>query len=224
MRVGLVKRAEQNWQVLPGGDRLECGAVHGGEGRHNRLVKPAELMRLLGSQLTWGTVGGPQQRLVPCRGATTEAQHVVDPQPVAAVPAPLGIKTQPHRNVSWTAPGNLEALSCRIRLCYQGSLLIVVIFLEFFRWNVTAGRVEPLAVVPGNPFHGSEGDIPDATPRAVTVDELFLVKTIHRLRSRIIIRITLAPHGADRINITQPLRVPDRGILDTPVGVKPNSV
>jgi hypothetical protein len=67
----------------------------------------------------------------------------------------------------WTAPGNLEALACRIRLCYQGSLLIVVVFLEFFRWNVAAGRVEPLVVVPGDPFHRGEGDIPDAFPRAV---------------------------------------------------------
>src|ERR1700689_3859016 len=78
----------------------------------------------------------------------------------------------------WTAPGNLEALACRIRLCYQGSLLIVVVFLEFFRWNVGAGGVEPLVVVPGDPFHRGEGDIPDAIPRPVAVDELFLVETI----------------------------------------------
>ena len=101
---------------------------------------------------------------------------------------------------------------------------IVVAFLEFFRWNITAGRMESLAVVPGNPLHRGEGDIPDAFPGPVAVDELFLVETVHRFRSRVIIGITLAPHGADRADITQPLRVADRGILDTPVGVKPKSV
>jgi hypothetical protein len=39
----------------------------------------------------------------------------------------------------WTAPGNLEALVCRIRLCYQGVLLSVVVFLEFFRGNIATG-------------------------------------------------------------------------------------
>src|SRR5215831_14473919 len=30
----------------------------------------------------------------------------------------------------WCAPGNLEAFACRIRLCYQPDLLIVVAFFE----------------------------------------------------------------------------------------------
>jgi hypothetical protein len=37
------------------------------------------------------------------------------------------------------------------------------------------------------------------------------------LRSRVIIGITFAPHGADRADITQPLRIADRRILDTTV-------
>jgi hypothetical protein len=77
--------------------------------------------------------------------------------------------------------------------------------------------VEPIVVVPGDPFHRGEGDIPDPIPRAVAVDELFLVKTVHRFHSRVIIGITLTSHGADRADITQPLRVADRRILDTPV-------
>src|ERR1700683_2838585 len=113
----------------------------------------------------------------------------------------------------WTAPGNLEALTCRIRLCYQRVLLNVVAFLEFFRRNIAAGGVESLAVVPCDPFHRSEGDILDAAPRTAEFDELFLVKTIHRLRSCIIIGITFVSHGAYSSDITQPLRIPDRGVL-----------
>jgi len=47
-----------------------------------------------------------------------------------------------------------------MQLCYQGISLNVVAFLEFFRRDISAGRVESLAVVPGNPFHGGEGDVP----------------------------------------------------------------
>ena len=61
-------------------------------------------------------------------------------------------------------------------------MLDIVTFLEFFRRDISAGGVEPLAVVPGDPFHGCEGDIPDTVLRAVTVNELFLVKTVHRFR------------------------------------------
>src|SRR5207244_6320916 len=104
-----------------------------------------------------------------------------------------------------------------IRLCYQRLLLDVVVLLEFFRRDISAGGVEPLAVVPRDPFHGSEGDIPDAVPRAVAVDELFLVKAVYRFRYGIIIGIALAPHGADRADITQPLSIADRGILNAPV-------
>jgi hypothetical protein len=82
----------------------------------------------------------------------------------------------------WTAPGNLEALACRIWLCYQCVLLGIVVFLEFLRGNIVAGRVETFVVIPGDPFHGGEGDIPDTIPRTVPVDELFLVKTVHRFR------------------------------------------
>jgi hypothetical protein len=38
---------EQVRQVLPCRDRLEAGTVGGGEGRGNRLIKPAELVGLL---------------------------------------------------------------------------------------------------------------------------------------------------------------------------------
>jgi hypothetical protein len=54
-------------------------------------------------------------------------------------------------------------------------------------------------------------------PRPIPVDELLLVKTVHRFCGGIIIRITLAPHRADRADITKPLRVADRGILNAPV-------
>jgi hypothetical protein len=43
----LLECTEQERQVLPCRDRLEAGAVGGGEGHRNRLIKPAELVRLL---------------------------------------------------------------------------------------------------------------------------------------------------------------------------------
>ena len=43
----MLECAEQARQVLPCRDRLEAGAVGGGEGRGNRLIKPAELVGLL---------------------------------------------------------------------------------------------------------------------------------------------------------------------------------
>jgi hypothetical protein len=92
---------------------------------------------------------------------------------------PDGTKPDMQGRIPWTAPGNLEALTCRIRLCYQGILLRVVPFLEFFRRAIIAGRVEPLIVVPGDPFHRGEGDIPDTVPRSFPVDELFLVEAVH---------------------------------------------
>ena len=75
-----------------------------------------------------------------------------------------------------------------MRLCYQGFLLIVVVFLKLFRRNVTARGVETLTVIPGHPFHRGEGDIPDSISWAVPVDELFLVKTVHRLCGSVIVR------------------------------------
>ena len=74
---------------------------------------------------------------------------------------------------------NWRPLLAEYWLCYQGLLLNVVVFLEFFRRNIAASGVEPLVVVPGDPFHGGEGNIPDTHPRAVPVDKLFLVKAIH---------------------------------------------
>jgi transcriptional regulator with XRE-family HTH domain len=118
---------------------------------------------------------------------------------------------------AWYAPGNLEALACRIQLCYQTDLLIVVISLELFRGNVTASRVEPLVVVPGDPFEGGEGDIINAAPRAVPVDEFSLVQGIHRLRCSIIVGISLAADGADSADLTEPLAIADRCVLHTPV-------
>jgi hypothetical protein len=43
----LLESTEQVRQVLPCRDRLKAGAVGGGEGRRNRLIKPAELVGLL---------------------------------------------------------------------------------------------------------------------------------------------------------------------------------
>jgi hypothetical protein len=74
--------------------------------------------------------------------------------------------------------------------------------------------VESLAVVPGNPFHGSDGDVPDAVPWAFAVDELFLVKAVHRFCCSIVIgAIAIVPHGVGRADTIQPLSVADRGIL-----------
>jgi hypothetical protein len=47
MRTGLFECTEQARQVLPCRDCLEAGAVGGGEGHRNRLIKPAELVGLL---------------------------------------------------------------------------------------------------------------------------------------------------------------------------------
>src|SRR5262249_59399164 len=90
-------------------------------------------------------------------------------------------------SVVWRAPGNLEAFACRIRLCYQPDLLIVVAFFELFRRNISAGGVKPIAVIPGDPLHGSDGDIANATPRPFPIDELSLVQRINRPpRSRVV--------------------------------------
>ena len=51
-RAGLLERAEEKHQVRPCRDRLEGRTVHGSEGRRGRLIKPAELVGLLGGQLT----------------------------------------------------------------------------------------------------------------------------------------------------------------------------
>src|SRR6516164_3516951 len=120
---------------------------------------------------------------------------------------------------AWYAPGNLEALTCRIGLCYQSDLLIVVVFLELFRRDTAAGGVKPLAVVPGDPFHGGDGNITDTSPWPVPVDEFSLVQGINRLGRSIVVRVSLAAHGTDSAYLTQPLTVAYRSILHAAVGM-----
>ena len=85
--------------MLPCRDRLGIGAVGHGEGDHDRVVEPAELVGLLRGQLACGDAGHPQQPLLPGRGAAAEGEHVVCPQPMPAMPAARGVDTQPHRDV-----------------------------------------------------------------------------------------------------------------------------
>jgi hypothetical protein len=66
--------------------------------------------------------------------------------------------------MKWIAPAFLEALACRIRLTYHAFLPCVVVFLVFFRRYISACRVKPFRVVPGDPFQGREHDIIDPAP------------------------------------------------------------
>src|SRR5579862_2530555 len=74
-------------------------------------------------------------------------------------------------------------------------------------------------VIPGNPFEGREHDIRHPGPRATSLDQLFLVKTVQRLRGRVVVRVSLAPYRADRADLAAPLSVPDRRILHSAVGM-----
>jgi hypothetical protein len=82
----------------------------------------------------------------------------------------------------WIAPAFLEAFACRIRLTYHAFLPCVVVFLVFFRRYISACRVKPFRVIPGDPFQSREHDIIDPAPWPFPVDELLLVKTVQRLR------------------------------------------
>ena len=73
-RAGLLERAEEKRQVRPCRDRLEGRTVHGSEGRRGRLIKPAELVGLLGGQLTGGTAGRPLRCL---RSAAQKRSRIV---------------------------------------------------------------------------------------------------------------------------------------------------
>src|SRR6476620_5934146 len=84
----------------------------------------------------------------------------------------------------------------------------IVAFLEFLGRHVTAGRMQPFPVVPGHPFESREHDICRPGPRPVPLDKLFLVKTVPRLRGRIVIRVALASDRADRADLAEPLGVP----------------
>jgi hypothetical protein len=97
----------------------------------------------------------------------------------------------------------------------SGHLAGAVVFLEFFRRDNPQAEWSRSQLYQATRFHGSDGGIPDAVPWAVTVDELFLVMTVHRFGRGITVGIVLASHGADRTDNTQPLRVADKGILNT---------
>lgn len=82
-----------------------------------------------------------------------------------------------------------RALTCMIRRCPTGIAAVgslhrigSVILLVFSRWNVTARGMEPVFVVPQHPLHRGQGNVPHVMPGSFPVDQLFLVKTIHRLR------------------------------------------
>ncbi len=59
LRVALLEWAKQERSMLLRCDYVEGRAVDDGEARRNRLIKPAELVCLLGGQLTGGTAGRP---------------------------------------------------------------------------------------------------------------------------------------------------------------------
>ena len=124
----------------------------------------------------------------------------------------------------WIAPASLEALACRIQLTYHAFLLRVVVILIFFRWNILAGGVQALGIIPVNPFESREHHVIGSAPRPFPIDELFLVKAVQRLSCRIIIRIALAPDRPDSADLAEPLGIADRSILNSAIGVKPNSV
>src|SRR6478736_9085194 len=79
--------------------------------------------------------------------------------------------------------------------------------------------MQSLPVVPTYSFQGREHDIRRAGPRPVPLYQLFLVKTVQRLRGGIVIRVSLAPDRADRVYLTEPLSIPDRRILSSAVGM-----
>jgi hypothetical protein len=75
-------------------------------------------------------------------------------------------------------PGIIGGPCLPDKLTYQAFLPDVVAFLIFFRGHIPACGVQALAVIPGDPFQGSERDIFDSAPRPFPIDELFLVKTV----------------------------------------------
>jgi hypothetical protein len=76
------------------------------------------------------------------------------------------------------------------RAMQAGGRLVIAIDGKTVRGAKDKTGKKPLTVLPGHPFHGGEGDIPDASPWPVPVDELFFVKTVHRFCCGIIIRLT----------------------------------
>src|SRR6266436_6438553 len=94
-----------------------------------------------------------------------------------------------------------------------------MVFFIFFRRQISAGGVQSFRVVPGNPVHSSERDIPDTMPWLFPLDNLLLIQAVQRLRRRVIVGISLSPDRTDCADLAEPLGVADRGILHPAVGM-----
>src|SRR5258708_40095833 len=79
--------------------------------------------------------------------------------------------------------------------------------------------MDPVLVIPLHPVHRCEHPVIDSLPVLLRVDELTLVKAVQGFRGSIIIRIALAAHRPDGPLPGKPLRITDRRVLDTPVGM-----
>src|SRR5262249_62182898 len=101
----------------------------------------------------------------------------------------------------------------------QPAWRIVVVFFDLLRRNISAGGVKPIPVIPGDPPHGSDGDIANAPPRPFPIDELSLVQRINRLRRSVVVRIALAADRTNCTDLTQPLAIANRRISHAPVGM-----
>ena len=84
--------------------------------------------------------------------------------------------------------------------------------------------MDPVLVIPLHPVHCCEHHVIDSLPVLLRVDELTLVKAVQGFRGSIVIRIAFATYRPDCLLPGKPLRITDRRVLDTPVGIKPKSV
>ena len=101
-------------------------------------------------------------------------------------------------------------------------MLSVVGDLQIHRCDVSAVFVEAVAVEPVDPFGGGQLDLLDGPPRLAGFDQLGFVQPVDRLGQRVIVG---AADGTDRrldASFREPLSEPDRGVLRSFIGVKPN--
>src|SRR4051794_6185287 len=95
----------------------------------------------------------------------------------------------------------------------------VVACLGLGRWDVADRLEEAAVVVPVDPLQGGELNLLQAAPRATPPDHLGLEQAIDRLGKRVVVAVTDAADGGLDTSFEQPLCVPNRNVLATPVAV-----
>ena len=116
------------------------------------------------------------------------------------------------------SPRQVWRLSClRTASDFTSSQCFRIDFLIHFRRHITGVRVDADLIIPVHPVSGGDHHVIDPLPAAAEIDKLPLVQAIQRFRRSIIVGITFTPDRTDRVRLLQPLRIADRGILDTTI-------